>query len=364
MQNKLKFHSCLTGGKYAADFSLPDFIRNEDGSFSREKTLEFIRREEYGIIDEKTVNTTFEDVTDDYNDRVNGYSVCGKAEHKTIRATMERDGKSSSFDFDVFIPVKVEKPFFAVQIDFGEKLPTKYSPIEELLDAGLGVAHIYYDGVTEDNADTASGAAALFHDENDPYSPGKIEIWAYAMRLAAKYIVDNGITEKEKLYAAGHSRLGKAAILACAEDEIFAGCFVNNSGCCGVSVSRGKGGETIRDITGVVGYWFNDNFKKYAGKEFEMPFDQHFLIAACAPRKVFVCAADLDTWSDTEAQYLACEAGSAAYEEFGLVGLTRRNEPLPYGDKNDTGGIKFFIRKGPHYFSREDWKFYIDCLSK
>ena len=125
MQNKLKFHSCLTGGKYAADFSLPDFIRNEDGSFSREKTLEFIRREEYGIIDEKTVNTTFEDVTDDYNDRVNGYSVCGKAEHKTIRATIEKDGKSSSFDFDVFIPVKVEKPFFAVQIDFGEKLPTK-----------------------------------------------------------------------------------------------------------------------------------------------------------------------------------------------------------------------------------------------
>ena len=145
------------------------------------------------------------------------------------------------------------------------------------------------------------------------------------------------------MYVAGHSRLGKTALLTVAKYDIFAGCMVNCSGCCGTAISRDKHGETIKVITDVFPFWFTPNFKKYAEKEYEMPFDQHYLMASVAPRKVFIVAASEDDWADTDAQYLCAEAASEAYKEVG-------------------GEIAFFIREGVHFFSREDWAFYLECL--
>ena len=138
--------------------------------------------------------------------------------------------------------------------------------------------------------------------------------------------------------------------------------MVNCSGCCGAAISRDKHGETIKVITDVFPYWFTPNFKKYAEKEYEMPFDQHYLMASVAPRKVFVVAASEDDWADTNAQYLCAEAASKAYKELGLNGLTPVNTPLAADEKTVGGEIAFFIRDGVHFFSREDWAFYLSCL--
>ena len=93
-----------------------------------------------------------------------------------------------------------------------------------------------------------------------------------------------------------------------------------------------------------------------------MPFDQHYLMASVAPRKVFVVAASEDDWADTSAQYLCAEAASKAYKELGLIGLTPVNTPLATGEKNVGGEIAFFIRDGVHFFSREDRVFYLSRL--
>ena len=138
--------------------------------------------------------------------------------------------------------------------------------------------------------------------------------------------------------------------------------MVNCSGCCGAAISRDKHGETIKVITDVFPFWFTPNYKKYAEKESEMPFDQHYLIAAVAPRKVFIVAASEDDWADTDAQYLCAEAASEAYKEQGLTGLKPAGKPLKVGEKNTGGEIAFFVRDGVHFFSREDWAFYLDCL--
>lgn len=84
----------------------------------------------------------------------------------------------------------------------------------------------------------------------------------------------------------GHSRGGKAVQLAAATDERIAFVADNNSGCCGFGSHRvrGKGAETISDITRNFGFWFEKDFSKYAGRENELPFDQHFLSALIAPQ--------------------------------------------------------------------------------
>ena len=139
--------------------------------------------------------------------------------------------------------------------------------------------------------------------------------------------------------------------------------MVNCSGCCGAAISRDKRGETVEKITNVFPYWFTPHFNAaYNKNENAMPFDQHFLEAAVAPRKIFVVAASEDDWADTDAQYLCAEAASEAYKELGLTGLTPVNTPLAAGEKNVGGEIAFFIRDGVHFFSREDWAFYLSCL--
>ena len=122
-------------------------------------------------------------------------------------------------------------------------------------------------------------------------------------------------------------------------------------------------GETVPAIINVFPFWFTPRFDEtYKDGIDGMPFDQHFLEAAVAPRKIFVVAASEDDWADTDAQYLCSEAATEAYKELGLVGLYTQEKRPDVGEKNDKGDIKFFHRDGIHFFSREDWKFYIDCL--
>lgn len=364
MNGTLKFNSSLIGGRYASSFSLPDFPRDGNGRFLRRKALDILLKEEYGFTDDCGVTLCVTDETDAESDWIFGYSFCGKALHKALKFSFSKGEIHSSFTVDVFIPVKVNNPFFVVQLDFVKRLPAKYCPVEELLDRGIAVAHVDYREVTSDDADFGNGLARLLTDRKKPHCAGKIAIWAYAAEKAGRYFVDNGYTDREKLYVAGHSRLGKAALLACAESEVFAGCFVNCSGCCGAAISRDKRGETVEKINEVFGYWFTEGFSRYNGKEDEMPFDQHFLMAAAAPGKIFIVAASEDEWADTDAQYLCAEAASVVYEENGVVGLDGTRGNIGYGEKNTKGNITFFKRIGPHYFSREDWNFYIDCLNE
>lgn len=362
---KLEFNTVLKEKRYKkADFCLPDYILDEKGNFSREKTLELIVKEEYGVLFESDLNgleITASDVTDRNADLYNGCLAGGKAVHDKIKFTLEKNGEKSSFTVDIFKPVKVENPYFVVQLDFVGGVPTKYFPHEELMDRGIAVAHVDYAEITSDDGDFSSGIAKFFS-RNNLYAAGKIRLWAFAANLIGEFLIEKEYTKKQKLYVAGHSRLGKTSLLTCALYEIFAGCFVNCSGCSGAAITRAKTGETIEKICEVFPFWFCENYKKYIGRENEMPFDQHYLMASVFPRKIFIVAASSDEWADTSAQYLCAEAASKVYEDAGKIGLYRLNKPLKKGEKNDCGNIKFFIRNGFHYFSREDWNFYIDCL--
>ena len=363
MQKKLNFYSCLNK-KYSPSFFLPDFLRENNGAISVEDTLNRIVNEEYGQIDDNTVVSTVKDVTEKHALRLKDYNFCGKCRCSVIEFSFEKDGIIASFNADVLSPTENKNPAFVVMADFQDGLPTKYCPVEEILDRGVGLAHIYYKDVSSDDGDFNSGIAKIFCDRNKAYAPGKIALWAYALKVVGQFLVESGIAVQEKLYCAGHSRLGKTALLACAQYKIFAGCFVNCSGCCGAAISREKKGESIKVITDVFPYWFTGNFKKYAERENEMPFDQHYLMAAVAPRKVFIVAASEDDWADADAQYLCAEAATVAYNEMGMDGLKRQNKMLEIGERNVGGQICFYLRKGPHFFSREDWNFYIDCIEK
>ncbi len=286
----------------------------------------------------------------------------GKGTTRELMLSFDTDKGEFSFPVTVVAPngMAGRVPMF-VMLNFRPDVPDKYLPVEEILDAGCGVLRIYYNDVTADKDDGfTSGIAAMY--DRGRYTWGKIRMWAFAASRALDYLLTTDYADPCRIAVVGHSRLGKTALVAAATDTRFALACSNDSGCSGAALSRGKGGETVRDITARFPYWFCENYKKYADNEGDMPFDQHYLLAAIAPRRVAVGAALEDTWADTDAQYLACCAASPAWELCGKTGFVHPDRLPQPGDFFSAGSVAFHLRDGTHFFSRADWHCYLSLL--
>lgn len=356
--NTLKFHSdVLTStNRYSSKLVLPDYPYDADGKFDRSVALDTMLREEYGYVNKNGVEISTE------VKEVLEKQFAGKCKHTTLLFTLTKDSESSSFPVHVFQPYTTEDVPMVVELNFVPELPNKYFPIEELMDRKIAVAHICYQDVTSDDGDFSNGIAKLLTDRSDPHAAGKIALWAYAAQLVATYLLENKYTTEDYLYVAGHSRLGKTALLAAAQDTRFCGVLTNCSGCSGAAISREKTGETIEDICRRFPYWFATNYHQYANHENDQPFDQHYMMALIAPRKLCVVTAEEDLWADTDAQYLCAEAADVVYQSMGVEGLHRKNGMLQQGDSTIEGLIAFSKRAGTHFFSRDDWNFFIDFI--
>ena len=358
--SELCFSSALLNDseRYSKELRLPDYLYSEDGHLDRQRTIDVLLDCEYGRISDENIELTASVV------KVRTESVyAGKCkQHILVDFELRKQDRRSCFPVDIFIPNTDKDYPLIVALDFPIDVNKCYCPIEELMDMGVAVARVLYTDITSDDGDFDNGIAPLLTDRSKPMSAGKLMIWAYAAGLIGKYMLEKGYASSDKLYVSGHSRLGKSALLAAALYTEFCGVHSNNSGCSGVAISREKRGETISKICKQFPYWFAPSYLKYADNEQSMPFDQHYLTALISPRKLSICAAVQDTWADTEAQFLSAEAASVIYERDGVVGLSKTREIPTVGYSNARGNIGFMLRGGTHYFSRDDWKFFIGFI--
>lgn len=317
---------------------------------SREEMLDIMQKEVYGYIPKSPDEIKFE-----VSENLIENFCAGKATYHKVMTVCKIGEKTFSFPFYVALPANNEKHPFFVHINFRDNQPDRYQPTEEIIDNGFAVLSFNYNDVTTDNGDFTNGlAGVLFPDgvRNKSADSGKIAMWAWA----AMRVLDFSYTLPDKLdlsraVVCGHSRLGKTALLAAALDERFAFAYSNDSGCSGSAITRGKQGENVKIISTVFPYWFCENYKKYADNEDNMPFDQHYLIASIAPRKVLIGSATEDAWADPVSEQLCCFAVSSAFKKE-FVCPNRKAEA---GEAFLEGDIGYHIRKGRHYFSREDW---------
>ncbi len=359
--NALQFASFLRAetNRYASDFTLPDYLYDENGNFDRERTIDLLLSEEYGYVCDEGVTVSVEKT----DDATFIHSVQSKEEIR-FRFTLTKGTQKASFPVDLFLPKREdedgENSPLIVNLDFAQE--QAHCPLHTILCQGARLAHIYYEDVTTDNNDFENGIAPLLSDRNAPGAAGKIAIWAYAAYIVGRFLLEEGYAQKGSLYVAGHSRLGKTALLCAALYPIFDGAHTNASGCSGAAIARDTHGETVKQITTRFPFWFTPAYEKYSEHEEEMPFDQHYLMALIAPRKISVVTAEKDAWADTEAQYLCAEAASVIYEKCGVVGLDKAFGLMKTGDINAKGCIGFSMRHGVHHFNSEDWVFLIQYI--
>ena len=279
----------------------------------------------------------------------------GKAICSRILVECTVNGKEYSFPFHATIPTKEGKHPFFVMPNFRPDIPDRHQPTEEIVDRGFAILSFCYQDVTTDNDDFTNGLAGILYPDGIRHNPtdcGKISMWAWAaMRLMDYAQTRSDVLDLNRGTVCGHSRLGKTALWTGANDPRFFAVYSNDSGCAGASLARENVGESIKAICDRFPYWFCENYFAYKDNESNMPFDQHFLLALSADRKVLVGSASLDQWADPKNEYLSCVAASPAFAK-GFVHpdrLTTDDETFMEGD------LAYQIRPGLHYFSRTDW---------
>lgn len=305
----------------------------------KEYLKDLFLKEEYGYLPKK--------LKPEIKVKENDINFAGKAVWETVYFTFENNGKSHTVKTDLVLPRGKENVPVFLHLSIPDGVPNRYMPTEEIIDTGFGVFSVYYEEVTSDNDDFSNGLCGLFEREGNS-SFGKISIWAYFASICMDYLLTRKEIDKDNIAIVGHSRLGKTALLCSALDNRFKLTCVNESGCSGAALSRGKTNEheTIKDIIRVFPYWFCEEYKKYIDNENALPFDQHMLISLVAPRYIIVGGAKEDIWADNVGQHMSCALAVPAWELYSKGSANRC--------------VNYYEREGSHFFSRTDWIIYME----
>ncbi len=229
---------------------------------------------------------------------------------------------------------------------------------EAILDRGYALAVFYSGDVAPDRPGRTDGVFPSY----PGFDWGVIAAWAWGLSRAADYLVTDPEIDRTRIAVVGHSRNGKAALLAGAFDDRFALVFSHQAGCGGSAPSRGTVGESVKRINTVFPHWFNDEFKRFNEHTDKLPIDQNCLVAMVAPRPVlFTCAVD-DTWSNPDGQFQVLKAAEPIYKLLNAGGLD--TSQVPETGKLVDSTLGYAIRPGKHSMNRLDWTFFLDFADK
>ena len=210
----------------------------------------------------------------------------------------------------------------------------------EVLRRGYVLAEFDRTEIAPDN-DERGGVYAAYPE----YEGGRIAAWSWGYSRVIDFLVRQGLVDWRKIVVTGHSRGGKAALLAGAIDERIAVTAPNNSGCGGAGCFRyqGEGSEDIGAILKNFPYWFQPNFKEFIGKTDRLPFDQHTVKALIAPRALLTTEGLEDAWANPSGSKVSYDAAKEVFR------FLRRKERI---------GIQY--RPGGHEHGLADWKALLD----
>lgn len=314
----------------------------------------------------------------------------GRAVLRQVRLRLHRGERSAAFDLLIALPAgatPAEPAPALVGLNFwgnhtidaepsirpphpGPGLETKergsYARrwnLATLIERGYAVATASRGEIAPDSpAHFATGILSLFPDHAGDHRMGAIGAWAFALSRIADHLASIPEIDSARLTVVGHSRLGKAALWAAAQDTRFSRVFANNSGCMGAALSRREFGETVAIITRNFPYWFSPRLATYADRVDELPVDQHQLLALIAPRPLHLGSAQEDLWADPRGELLALRAAAPAYALYGIT--SELPDQLPPPDALPVGTVlRFHRREGKHDLLPADWNAYLAGLS-
>lgn len=244
-----------------------------------------------------------------------------------------------------------DAPEFLIKAIFG--LHANAPPWETLAEKGYALASWHPGDVVPDVPLVAEPHLKALTPIGTPpdQRTGAIAAWAWTTSRMVDVLSDDPRLDPKRVMLWGHSRHGKAALLAAAFDPRPAAVWALQSGTAGAALGRDDVGEPVADITSTFPHWFAPAYKAYAGKQADLDVDQHQLIALLAPRPVLIGTGRRDQWGDPHGSFRALKGADPVYQLFGMPAFTQSKLREP----EDKGVLGFYMRPGLHGIHTEDW---------
>lgn len=353
-------------------YTLPEMLIANDGTpITTTRQWERIRRQEllttfaqelYGSMPEGKVKQHFRVLKTDPS------FAAGRATHKTVEMTFKRGSNTHSAIIHVYTPnrVKCAPMFMFFCGEISEPMPW----FEQLLDAGFGLCtgdnNQFFPDRQNDPQVYAQSVLSLWGYTAEGELPKTmsraIGCWAWGHSRALDYLERDRDVDAQRVVVMGHSRGGKLAAWAAANDTRFAAAILNNSGCGGAALFRRKFGEHAHRLNRSFPYWMCANFHQYNERDHEIPVDQHQLLALIAPRPLYVASGSEDLWADPKGEFLGLAHAEPIYNLYGHIGVGTQEWPqidTPIGQR-----AAYHVRTGGHGVMAYDWEQYIRFASK
>jgi hypothetical protein len=234
--------------------------------------------------------------------------------------------------------------------------------VEKIVSHGYGLATVYYGDIEPDfDGGLPYGVRPLlFRGSQKELAPdewGALGAWAWGLSRIADYLASDEDIDSKRIAILGHSRLGKAALWAAAQDKRFSIVISNESGVGGASLYRARSGETIEHLNTAFPHWFSLNFHQYTGHPDKVPVDGNLLLALVAPRPLYVASAEQDLTSNPRAEFYSAVLVSKVYELLGKQGLG--TAAMPPVNQPIMHTVAYHERSGKHDVTAFDWDQYI-----
>ncbi|MCF0054773.1 acetylxylan esterase [Dyadobacter sp. CY356] len=354
-------------------FILPDVLKSSNDQKVRTvKEWETIRRPEILSLFEEYVYGKMPSGYDKIEYRItrlDSSAMEGKAILKEVEIKVTQRSESVKINVVMFVPQKTIGPVpVFLLINNRSTRNTLASrdtisgfwPAEQVIESGYAMAAFHYSDAAPDNVQTYKNGVLRIYPELAAADNGMKAIgsWAWAASRVMDYFQIDRDLAANKISVVGHSRGGKAALWAAAQDKRFAMCFSNCSGNTGAAISRRNFGETVARINITFPHWFNNNYKKYNDNVNALPVDQHMLISLIAPRPVYTTNASEDLWADPTGSYLSLKKAAPVFALYGETSTLPQTAPAldtpllqpPLGYHN---------RTGQHDLTFYDWKQFV-----
>ena len=359
-------------------YSLPDLFTSIDGrkintvelwnTVRRKEIIELFRKNVYGRIPETPYKEVFRVVSTDKN------AMDGKGTKKVVEIAIESEGKTLAFKLALFTPNDAKKAVTVfLLIDPWNSEPgspdwkpkDEYFPVKAALERGYGMAVFNASDLDPDSFDNFKNGIHGLLDRNPRPDDawGTIAAWAWGASRCMDYLVTDKDVASDKVAVAGHSRAGKTALWAGADDPRFAMVISNESGAGGAALARRRYGETVARLNSSFPHWFCKNYARFSNKEDSLPVDMHMLLALVAPRALYVDCADQDLWGDPSGSYASLYSALPVFKLLGKNSDIPQSMP-PLNKQVISGRVGFHIRDGVHSLLLKDWNMFMDFADK
>src|SRR5688572_3709952 len=322
---------------------LPDLFTFRDGSRvqspadwtrRRAELLALFQQYEYGHLPPAPGNTRAVELI--------SHNLHG-ATHTQYKVTCGPNN-SVSFVLDLLVPKSDGPVPVILRGDWGWS-KTSDDITKEVLARGYTLAEFNRLELAPDNARRDAGLYLAYPDGDF----AALAAWAWGFHRCVDVLEQLPQIDKSKIAITGHSRGGKATLLAGATDERIALVNPNASGTGGGAPFRNPPpkSETLEIIVKKFPFWFSPNLQQFIDRRDRLPFDQHALKACVAPRALLDTEGLDDLWASPSGARITHDAAKRVYDFL-----------------NASDRVAIHYRPGRHAHNVEDWAALLDFADK